>query len=134
MCVCQRSEPVEVSYKRAPSAVPANRKLPCILTVSHGSVCFFCSCMLFFPSPLKIKQKAPCLSSRLHTLCTNVTTTIHPISLLTAHLLLLPYSLLLVPGWASLLDQTGGGVVLLWCSGSSWRSPVYGCLFIQPPR
>lgn len=98
--------------QRAPSAVPANRKLPCILTVSHGCVCFCCSHVLLKP---------PRKSTDLF------------LSFLTSHLLLHPFPLLLVPGWASLLDQTGRGVVLLWRSGSSRRSPVYCRLFIQPP-
>lgn len=131
VCVSQSSEPVEVSYKGPPQLC---RQTGNCLAFSQfhmaPSVSFALTCLFLI---LSHQPKAPCFSGSLPTLCTNVTTTIHPISAYSPTSSA-PFSLLLVPGWASPLDQTGGGVVLPWCLGSSRRSLVYGCLFIQPPH
>lgn len=73
LCVCLRSEPVEVSYKGPPQ-----------LCQQTGNWCAF-SQFHMAPSALSNQPKAPCFSSRLPKFCTNVTTTIHAISFLTAH-------------------------------------------------
>lgn len=123
MCVRQRSGLVEASYKRAPSVVRANRKLPCSLTVSCGSVCFFC-CRMPFSSPLILTRGAmfqqpppntPQISSQQFM----------PSLFSLQPTFFCTLSLLLVPRWVLLLDHAGGGVALLWRLGSSQRSPMY---------
>lgn len=126
-CVCQRSEPVEVSYKGPPQLCRQTGNCCAFSQFHMAPSVSFAPARLFLA--LSNQPKAPGFSSRLPTLCTNLSTTTHlfPYSPPSTA----PFSLLLVPGWASLLDQTGGGVVLQWCSR---RSPVYRCLFIQPPH
>lgn len=135
VCVSQSSEPVEVSYKGPPQLC---RQTGNCLAFSQfhmaPSVSFALTCLFL---TLSHQPKAPCFSGSLPTLCHkcnhNNSSYLFPYSPPSSA----PFSLLLVPGWASPLDQTGvlpGGGVLPWCLGSSRRSPVYGCLFIQPPH
>lgn len=117
--------------QRAPTAVPANRKLLFILTVSCGSVCFFPFCILFTPF-LSYQPFALCFRSHLPTPCTNFHTIQFPIHWFpTDHHILLHFPSCWSQG-ELLLDYIGGGAAFLWCFQSLGRSPLYGRLFIHP--
>lgn len=131
MCVSQKQASRHI-LQRAPSALPANGKLE-LHSYCFTWLCLFLLLSRAFPDisnqpKVTLFEQAPPFTLHKYN---------HPISFLTAHLLPLPFPsappLLLVPGWAFVLDQTEGGGVLLWCPRSSWRSPVHGYLFIQPP-
>lgn len=127
--MCHKNEPVEISYKGAPQLCRQTGNGSAFSQFHIALPIFVCS-QTPFSCTLPNQPEAPATS--LH--FTQIkTTTISSISVPYSP----PFSLLppsLVPGRASVLDQTGGGVVLLWRLGSSWKSPVYECLFIQPPH
>lgn len=98
-CVCRRSEPVEVTYKGPPQLCRqtgnccAFSQFHMAPSVSSALPCIFLA--------LSNKPNASCFC-RLLTLCTILTTTsFQSLPLLPTSA---PYSLLLVPGWASPLD------------------------------
>lgn len=142
MCVA----PVYARYTRypikGPSAVPTNRKLPCILVVSCGSVCFFCPSAPFSPPFISTGGDMYLFSIFFSFLAvapwthrSNLPRAICPISFLFFSSCLTFFcsvsAFLKVPEWASPVDHTVGGVVLLWCLGSFKEPPVYGCLLFN---
>lgn len=123
--------------------MPTNRKLPCILAVSCGSVCFFCPSAPFSPPSILTRGAVFLFSiffSFFRSGSLKLTAQIYTGQFGQYYFLFFPdcstfrctvFASLKVPEWASPVDHTVGGVVLLWRLGSFKEPPVYGRLLFS---